>query len=61
MLSICKNYVLDEYDYLKNVTTFIDSNSDDNIIDSFVGLLNNMKLDIFKIRPINFKDTFRYE
>ena len=61
LLSVCKNYVLDEYDYLKNVTTFIDSNSNDNIIDSFVGLLNNMKLDVFKIRPINFKDTFRYE
>ena len=53
LLSNCKNYILQEYNYLENITLFLNSDIAENIKQSFIDLISNVSKNLSKIRPMN--------
>lgn len=48
----CKNHIIEQYDYFKNIKMFVNNDMDETLKSSLLNIINNMNNDANKIRPI---------
>ncbi len=53
LFSDCKNYFLENYSYLGNISLFINNNIQADIKKKFIDLMNNISNGLSNIRPMN--------
>lgn len=49
----CKQYFLEKYSYLQEITLFLNDNIKDEVKSSFINLINNLNQNLSYIRPMN--------
>lgn len=52
LMTTCRNYILEKYDYLKDINLFINADTSDEVKNAFLNIMSNVKKDICTIRPI---------